>query len=193
MGYIGNKMSERAMEAYDNGEMPLSKRTKEEILYAINSIRSDLDFSKLTKQELTIFLTRTSWHHTGKYFNATNFYSINEDYIREYNQEKIDNIIKNRAPRKKSEKKLKEPNLYIAALVKYTNREGTRKHPKKFSYQEIIQFRSEDKKVFTNVGRKLLSSVSILQKIEQKTKYASKDKLLKFNQNKYLIKENDRY
>lgn len=37
MGYIGHKMSERAVEAYRNGEKPLSKWTKEEILKCIES------------------------------------------------------------------------------------------------------------------------------------------------------------
>lgn len=38
MGYIGNKMSERAYEAYESGEKPLSKWTKTAIKFASFSI-----------------------------------------------------------------------------------------------------------------------------------------------------------
>lgn len=35
MGYIGNKMSERAYEAYESGEMPLSKWSKVAIMHLV--------------------------------------------------------------------------------------------------------------------------------------------------------------
>ena len=183
MAYIGTKMSERAFEAYEEGKQPLSKWTKDEILDAICNERSDLDFSKLTTKELkSCFLKCTEWHHTGAYFNATDFYSIDYDYLEEINQENIDNIIKNRTPRKKPEKKVKEPNLYITALIRYDNWEGTRKHPKKVTYREIVTFRSQDKKVYCQkiIGNKLLSKVAIIDKIEKKTKYADKARLEKY-------------
>lgn len=42
MAYIGNRMSERAFNAYQEGAKPLSKWTKREILDLIDSVDSDL-------------------------------------------------------------------------------------------------------------------------------------------------------
>lgn len=183
MAYIGSKMSERAKEAYERGEMPITKRTKDEILVVITSIRDDLDFSKLKANELkSLFLRWSGRHHTSSFYNVTDFYSIDYDCLETIKQENIDTIIKNREPRKKVEKKAKEPNLYVTALIEYDNWEGTRKHPKKVTYREIVTFRSEDKKVYCAkiISNKLLSNVVIIKKIEQKTKYANKERLEKY-------------
>ena len=79
MGYIGQKMSERAMEAYKNGEMPLSKWTKSVILENIETEKKG-ESEKLKKYSAetlrNYFLILSSWHHTAKYFNRTNFYEF---------------------------------------------------------------------------------------------------------------------
>ena len=90
-GYVGNKMSVRAKEAYDDGEMPLSKWTKSDIIDRIeelidyNDIKIKFDINalnKLTKSELIdLFLYQSSWHHTGKYFNQTDFYDVDQDKL----------------------------------------------------------------------------------------------------------------
>lgn len=41
MGYIGNKMSVRAYEAYESGEKPLSKWTKNDIIECVLNVRND--------------------------------------------------------------------------------------------------------------------------------------------------------
>lgn len=88
-GYSGWAMSNRAREAYENGEMPKSKWTKAAILGGIAEV-IDGEYTELpegfveflgamTKQELfDEFVEWTSWHHTSKFANATDFYEINE-------------------------------------------------------------------------------------------------------------------
>lgn len=89
-GYIGSSMSVRAKEAYDNGEMPKSKWTKGAMLYAIeewcdyNDRIYDPNIEKMTKKELfKKFFHYSSWHHTSKYANPTDFYSLNENALNE--------------------------------------------------------------------------------------------------------------
>ena len=89
-GYVGCSMSVRAIEAYDNGEMPKSKWTKKAILSGIMEILRLYDiseekismFAKLKKDELfNMFVSWSSWHHTGKYANKTDFYEVDEESI----------------------------------------------------------------------------------------------------------------
>lgn len=84
MGYIGNKMSVRAYEAYESGEKPLSKWTKNDIIECVLNVRNDFQEKELkiySKEVLKVFLICSSWHHTGSYFNETNFYSLDLDFI----------------------------------------------------------------------------------------------------------------
>lgn len=101
-GYNGYSMSNNAVAAYESGEMPLSKWTKTAILDAIfdnceiSEEKSDL-IRKMTAKELEdAFLQMSSWHHTSKFYNCTNFYSIVFDKIEEISTEEIKNIISNR-------------------------------------------------------------------------------------------------
>ena len=81
MAYIGRKMSYRAHQAYENGEKPLSKRKKDEILDLLSQ-ESELDFTDMTLPMLKeFFLIKSGWHHTGKFCNCTDFYSIDFDLI----------------------------------------------------------------------------------------------------------------
>lgn len=87
-GYIGWSMSRRALEAYENGEMPKSKWTKKAMVTAIKDACDDLDLvydpaiEKMKKDDLFhTFLYNSSWHHTGKFFNETDFYAIDEDAL----------------------------------------------------------------------------------------------------------------
>jgi hypothetical protein len=82
-------MSVRATEAYENDEMPKSKWTKKALLANIATYCDDYDIEvsdvvktyleKLSKDELFHrFYYCSSWHHTSKFFNATDFYSLDE-------------------------------------------------------------------------------------------------------------------
>lgn len=94
-GYHGFSMSNRAIDAYENGEMPLSKWTKEQILNAIDNYKKESDdptvhlfysvFYELAKVKASVLkahlLLKSSWHHTSKFCNCTDFYSIDFDLI----------------------------------------------------------------------------------------------------------------
>lgn len=87
-GYVGCSMSVNAVLAYLSGEKPKSKWTKSTMLDAIASYcdsfgipydgsaasyKADVLFDK--------FFEWKSWHHTGKYANATDFYGLDEEAV----------------------------------------------------------------------------------------------------------------
>lgn len=88
-GYIGHSMSRRAAEAYEDGEMPKSKWTKKAMVAAIQSYCDEFDMSfdpdvlkGMRKDEVfEQFFYKSSWHHTSKFFNETDFYKLDEDAI----------------------------------------------------------------------------------------------------------------
>lgn len=184
-GYIGKKMSVRAAEAYDSGEMPLSKWSKTKIVSSINEfmkddeweIHFDLEkFKKLSLNEMRSFLYASSWHHTGSFYSKTKFYSLDGEKLENLRNNDIDNIIKARIKEPRFPK-VKPSVLYITALVSFTNWEGTRKHPKPRNYVEVVYYKSNEKLVRTSCGMKRLSSLTILNKVEQKTRFADRKKV----------------
>ena len=88
-GYIGHSMSRRAAEAYEDGEMPKSKWTKKAMVAAIQSYCDEFDMSfdpdvlkGMRKDEVfERFFHESSWHHTSKFFNETDFYKLDEDAV----------------------------------------------------------------------------------------------------------------
>lgn len=96
-GYVGCSMSKRAQEAYEQGEKPKGKWTKTAMLDAIAGILWFDDvltddnmaaFKKLKKDELfNQFFIWSSWHHTGKYANVTDFYDVDETAILDFVEE----------------------------------------------------------------------------------------------------------
>lgn len=205
-GYVGNKMSQRAVEAYENNEKPLSKWSKEDIIDEIISfleenindsnncfILNNVDaLKKLTKQELSYYLTQTSWHHTGKYAQTTYFYSLDEDRIVDNNgnclitEKAINNIINSREPKEKKVKVVKEPDKFISAVIEYDEWEGKyANYKRKVHHKKVVFYKSSDKMIEIGFQKKRLSSVNVVFAIEQKTKYASKEVVLKKYQKKY--------
>lgn len=182
-GYKRYSMSNGAVDAYRNGEMPMSKWSKAEIMNAIGD-KADL-CKKLTLSELrSLFLTESSWHHTSLMYNKTYFYSIDEDVVMDLTEEQVTNIIESR---EKTERKVvnKIVPTYIIAIVIYSEWEGTRKHPRKVYYNTVVKFMSTDKMIDVDNSNKRKSSLTIVFQIEQKTKFASKERLLK----KYKLEE----
>lgn len=174
MAYIGRKMSHRAHQAYENGEKPLSKRKKDEILDLLSQ-ESELDFTDMTLPMLKeFFLIKSGWHHTGKFYNKTAFYRFEFD-PKSWDQEQIDYCV----ALKKGEKKQKKENNYITARIKYHFLTGTRKHPIYNSEEEIIRFRSLDGKVKTKNGNKLLSKITILNEIEKTDRFLTDEEFEK--------------
>jgi len=85
-GYSGYSMSNRAKEAYASGEKPLSSWRKEDILEELGNVEEleplMEEFKKMSLTELKDkFLTNSSYHHTSKFFNTTNFYSLKKPNV----------------------------------------------------------------------------------------------------------------
>lgn len=100
-GYDGYSMSNNARAAYAGGEKPLSNWTKADIIDAIQDINPNIDCSRLNAATLKKeFLTQTSWHHTSKFYNRTNFYSIDTEYVEGLTQSEVDAIKNVTEPKK---------------------------------------------------------------------------------------------
>lgn len=134
-GYSGYSMSNNAVSAYESGEMPLNKWTKQAI---IDEVR-DIDASKvdLVKQlPLTILkdnlLYCSSWHHTSMYYNKTDFYSIDEIEVERLTQDKVDKwLSQQESKRVKQAPDIKRGDLH------YLIWSGARNHPK--ATEEVLK------------------------------------------------------
>ena len=123
VGYCGSSMSERAVEAYENGERPMSKWTKQAIIeeiceyveeYNADTTRSKKlswtqeSLNKFSKKVLVdTFLYNSSWHHISKYANETLFYSIDEDTIANLTVEQLKQSFQKEKVQKTSQKRKK--------------------------------------------------------------------------------------
>jgi hypothetical protein len=131
-GYRGWSMSNNAVAAYENGEMPISKWTKTNIFEAMQEQEVELKCSmeKLRKLPVKVLkeicLEYSSWHHTSNHYNETEFYSLNIDRIESLTDENIEELIENYKAEKKTEIKPLEEK-WRCAFLEWS---GTRKHPK---------------------------------------------------------------
>ena len=165
-GYHGYSMSNNAVSAYSDGEMPLSKWTKRELVDAIEAVNDKIDVSKLTVVELRHhFLTSAGYHHTSSYYNSTKFYAL-DDNVEDFTQSDIDKIIANRQKREKRDPLPKEPKKQMSALVNFTEWTGTRKHPRPVEHTEVVHYLEGDKMIMTSVGKKRMSSLSVSYTME---------------------------
>lgn len=137
MGYIGQRMSERAAAAYDMGEKPFSKWTKSEIIDRLQRLidSGDLESSeedmkrikRLTSRVVKIaFLKKSSWHHTGKYYNETDFYDIVDDFSKICldDLEQMDRCARSEA---KEEKEAKKAEIWAIITYYWTENRGSKK------------------------------------------------------------------
>lgn len=100
-GYLGSSMSVRAAEAYEQGEMPISRWTKTAIIHAVKDYCFDFDLAynpdieKKTKAELAKeFLEYKSWHHSSRTAREVEFFGLNEDAVcRSFEQMSEEQII----------------------------------------------------------------------------------------------------
>ena len=91
-GYCNYSMSNNAVDAYESGEMPMSKWTKTAILDRCGEKAAQL--SPLTVAELRdLLLIPCGWHHTSKHFNRTSFYAIDEDALNEVSDATVSEIV----------------------------------------------------------------------------------------------------
>lgn len=160
-GYSGYSMSNRAAEAYRQGEMPLSRWTKEEILDLCGNKAGML--SKLTASELRReLLVSAGWHHTSSRCNCTDFYAFDEEALEAMTDERIASIIADRKP--KAPRQPKAEVKQLRARVSFQVWSGTRKHPTCKTVTEIVTWMSDKLMAKTEAdGLKRLSSLTILE------------------------------
>lgn len=132
-GYHGYSMSNNAVAAYEDGEMPLSKWTKTAILNELVELDANPEIIELAKkmtvkQLKDIFLYKSSWHHTSKMYNKTDFYSVNPDV----SMDTINNYLNNSANQSASPKQ--DPDIKYC-YVSYGEWEGSKRHPKLVEYE----------------------------------------------------------
>jgi hypothetical protein len=78
-GYAGDAMSLGAVQAYHEGAMPISRWTKAALTERIVELGGSELCGLFTLAQLRErFLTYHSWHHTGVYANATDFFCVDE-------------------------------------------------------------------------------------------------------------------
>ncbi len=162
-GYYNYSMSNNAVWAYENGEMPLSKWNKAAILEACGDKAEML--KPLTVAELRAeFLINSSWHHTSKHYNRTDFYMIDIEKINEITNEDVAAIIARRQPKKKAAKVEKKT---VKAEVTYTVWVGQyRNYRRPKTITEVVKFIEGDKMVETSCGKKRMSSMERIRIIE---------------------------
>lgn len=133
-GYDGYSMSNNARLAYDSGEMPLSKWSKSEILDAIEDI-DDEKASWLRPVPLAVLkdklLIRTSWHHTSKMYNRTDFYSIDEQVLDELTIDEVNRWIQMQG----DTSKVTDDKTSYRGDVEYLEWTGSRKHPRPIKHK----------------------------------------------------------
>lgn len=130
-GYNGYSMSNRAVEAYDEGLKPKSKFTKDDFKKAVSK-EQKIFIDNLTLAELKqYYLIRKEWHHTSNHFNKTDFYMIDADELEKLGMIDLKKI-KDMTKREKEEAKQKKLEAENGEkwICKYLIWSGTRKHPK---------------------------------------------------------------
>jgi len=133
-GYKGHSMSNNAVDAYTSGEKPYSKWNKANILEWLNEDFTEEQVKKLEAMPLDILkglLVQSSWHHTSKHYNETDFYSVSiglaEDLLNMSNEELAMKIESNKQHKIKQKEKLEQGRV---ARVVVNIWGGTRNHPK---------------------------------------------------------------
>ena len=68
-GYRGYSMSNNAVSAYADGEKPLSKWSKSDVISAIADELGVNESDIELKYPYRYYLKKTSWHHTSSKYN----------------------------------------------------------------------------------------------------------------------------
>lgn len=87
-GYRGASMSVNAAAAYEAGEMPRSRWTKQATVAALRGYCDEWDLlydpaveSETRAALFDRFIAYSSWHHTGAYARETEFFALDEDAV----------------------------------------------------------------------------------------------------------------
>lgn len=139
-GYYGYSMSNNAVQAYMDGEKPLSKWRKKDILDAIGEKLADGEISLQCSMEQLrktpagalreICLCGSSSHHTSKYYNMTDFYGLDEDALEDLTDGRLQEIsleFREKQEKLKREKENEREEIWECTFLEWS---GTRRHPK---------------------------------------------------------------
>lgn len=158
-GYCGYSMSNNAVEAYENGQRPLSRWTKGKILNSVKHLLADdpkLDVKLQLLKKFTVknlkeyLLTDCGWHHTSMYYNETEFWEIDEDKLHELTISDIELAL--------NEKAKSKPKKDIAVgVISVQEWGGTRNHPRFLGNSNYIGVVDGDW-CFTDRGRFKISA-----------------------------------
>lgn len=149
MGYIGSKRSENSLNAIEDFEIPLSMLNKSKIEEFKDSLEDygvdDIDI-KVFSLNVSIWkyaagiVGASSWHHTGKFYNQTNHYSLYK--IANYLTENIEDIkdFYSVFLKKQNEDNLKENEKIEVGYIEYAIWGGTCSHPKIVGYDSTLGY-----------------------------------------------------
>ena len=139
-GYYGYSMSNNAVDAYLGGEKPLSKWTKAGILSAARDCVLDANdegesfdeiISALSALPLAVLrerlLVRSSWHHTSKLYNQTDFYMVDDNVCAELTKRDIQEWASEYAERRQQQAAPQARRV----MAEWDVWEGSRRHPRK--------------------------------------------------------------
>lgn len=187
-GYVGQSMSRRAAAAYDNGEKPLSKWTKSEILSRLSEKAAENgetlpagyieNLKKVSLENLRIFfLKETSWHHTGKFFNETNFYDVIDEFSELPDVKRLIEITKDEEEEKRKEKEAKK-DKYCIVTYYWTENRGSRNYPNIYDCQRnyLAIVRGETAELIETYNHKKVRNFKILHEFDGKPRKNAKEK-----------------
>ena len=138
-GYLADySMSVNASLAYDSGEKPYSKWNKQSILEMVDeSYPEKYDLLKNVKLEILKekLLYKSSWHHTSKFYNCTDFYSVDEDILEELTSETVEEWKRDYAEKKPSKIVRKNGDIYFWEWEKISRKKFTKRY---YSHYDVF-------------------------------------------------------
>ena len=138
-GYLADySMSVNASLAYDSGEKPYSKWNKQSILEMVDELYPEkYDLLKNVKLEILKekLLYKSSWHHTSKFYNCTDFYSVDEDILEELTSETVEEWKRDYAEKKPSKIVRKNGDIYFWEWEKISRKKFTKRY---YSHYDVF-------------------------------------------------------
>lgn len=181
-------MSERAAAAYDMGEKPFSKWTKGEIIERLQKLIDSGDLESTPEDMKRIqrlssktvkyaFLKKSSWHHTGKYYNETDFYDIVDDFSK-INLDDLDQIDRLMRSKIAEEKIAKRSEKYAIITYFWTENRGSKKWARIYECQQNFLAKIKGKAAIIAKGwqkNKKVYNYSIVHEFEGKPRKNAKE------------------
>lgn len=169
-GYDNYSMSNNAIKAYEDGEKPLSKWRKTDIIEEIEflveegEIELKCSMNTLKKASLQtlkqICLVMSSWHHTSSHYNRTDFYYIDTFMVSLLTDEDI-----KRVEQDNREKRAKQQPTEEKWKCTFLEWSGSRNHPKATEKTEVGIIKGEW--FFRANGKKKSINANGFRKIEK--------------------------